>query len=204
MEELLGGGKSRPGLNKFVSAQNDTSNYVRNVVLDASGSFFISNTTGNATRPALWAPQANLTGVESHPAAYGSQMTRRASDYWLPSLGPLGSVSLEGHLAVPETDLHSNLWLALATSSTVMSRPTEPKATVYMMTPKPSTPLFKMVSGVGWNVETPSSKEPSSTSRYVRPPRWLLPLAFTDQKLCAQPGTYKICRPIVQYVLLSV
>lgn len=96
MEEFLGGGKSGPGFNKFVFAQNDTSNYVRNVVMDASGSFFISSTTGNATRPALSAPQANLTVVESRQVADGTRMTRRASDYWLTSLGPLGSASLEG------------------------------------------------------------------------------------------------------------
>ncbi len=104
MEEFLGGGKPVPGFNKFVFAQNDTSNYVRNVVMDASGSFFASNTTGNATRPALSAPQANLTTVESRQVAHETRMTRRAADYWLTSLGPLGSVSLEVHMAGPETD----------------------------------------------------------------------------------------------------
>jgi hypothetical protein len=104
MEEFLGRGKSGPGFNKFTFAQNDTSNYVRNVVMDASGSFFISNTTGNATRPALSAPQANLTVVESRQVADGTRMTRRASDYWLTSLGPLGSVSLEGDPTGLKTD----------------------------------------------------------------------------------------------------
>ncbi len=92
MAGLLGGGKSAPGFNRFVVTENDTANYVRNIAIDAAGSFFVvSNTTGNATRPALSAPTANLNS--SRQVARGAPNTPRAADdYWLTSLGPLGSV----------------------------------------------------------------------------------------------------------------
>jgi hypothetical protein len=91
MAALNSGNNSLPGYNRFTFPQNDTSNYIQNVVFDASGSFFVPN-SGNTTRPALSAPPRNLT--TSLHAAHGNRKARRASDYWLPSLAPLGSVSI--------------------------------------------------------------------------------------------------------------
>ncbi|KAK4040087.1 pectate lyase superfamily protein-domain-containing protein [Parachaetomium inaequale] len=89
----LSGNSSAPGFNRFVFAANDTSNYIRHAVIDAAGSFFVSN-SNNAPRPALSAPQANLTTGASGEA--GSRKARRATDYWLASLAPLGSQPLAG------------------------------------------------------------------------------------------------------------
>jgi len=83
--------KSFLDYNRFAVARNDASNYVHNIVMDASGSFFVSNASNTAARPALSAPQANLTSSQN--TVRGLLQARQSSSYWLTSLAPLGTVS---------------------------------------------------------------------------------------------------------------
>ena len=92
----LSGDKSAPGFNRFVVTQNDTSNYVRNIAIDAAGGFFVvNNATSNATRPALSAPTGGLVSPRQL-ARQTRNAPRAAADFWLTSLGPLGSVTHSG------------------------------------------------------------------------------------------------------------
>lgn len=91
MAALKGGNSSAPGFNRVLAA-NDTSNHFRNIVFDAAGSFFVRNSSNAARRPALSAPRPDPN--TGNPEDAGTRMARRATDYWLTSLAPLGSVSL--------------------------------------------------------------------------------------------------------------
>lgn len=78
--------------NKAFPSGNDTSNYIHRAVFDAAGTFLVSD-TDNKTAPSLGGPQTNLT--VSRKSVYWTARDKRASnsDYWLPTLAPLGSVS---------------------------------------------------------------------------------------------------------------
>lgn len=91
MAKLNSGNKPVLSYNRFAFAHNDTSNYVHNVVMDAAGSIFVSNVSNSAARPALSAPQGNLTNSQN--VARRVLRPRQSSNYWLTSLAPLGTVS---------------------------------------------------------------------------------------------------------------
>jgi hypothetical protein len=82
--------QSASRFDKSAFDHNDTTNYVRHAVFDAAGAFLVSNTS-NTTLPSLPSAEADL--ATSRESGRGTRRARQASDYWLPSLAPLGSVS---------------------------------------------------------------------------------------------------------------
>ncbi|KAK4247523.1 glucan 1,3-beta-glucosidase [Corynascus novoguineensis] len=83
---------SVPAANEWSSA-NDTSDYLRNVVIDAAGSYFVPNST-RVSRPNLSVSRRNLAGGSREVG--GHRKAGRATNYWLTELGPLGSQPLAG------------------------------------------------------------------------------------------------------------
>ena len=81
---------NQSGSDRTGYVHNDTSGYIRNVLFDAAGAVFIDKTM-NATRQSSSVPHTNLTG--SPQSLLNEEGEREVSDYWLPSLAPLGSVS---------------------------------------------------------------------------------------------------------------
>lgn len=83
----LGGGNRLFTIHNMFAA-NDTSDYLHDVLLDASRSFFVPNSI-NSTRPSRPAPRTTNLAISRRD---GTRTPRQASDYWLTTLGPLGSV----------------------------------------------------------------------------------------------------------------
>lgn len=105
MANLNGKGNSNstaPGF-RGAATTNDTSNYLHNVAFGAGGIPFISDNNSSAGA----GPPVGTSGNSTSSLKTRSVKSRQGSDYWLPELAPLGSVSNQSLASLLEQRTYS-------------------------------------------------------------------------------------------------